>query len=94
MAQTPIIHRHSDAFDDRNMVLHLALGLVSVRENLRAALTPADVVPDETLTDLLVGLIHLTDIAAEAVAAAEAPAPLDGAELRGDSALTERTLFR
>lgn len=98
MRDAPIIHRHSDSFDDRNMALHLALGLASVNRTLRGALTPTALDPldsDAALIDLFVGLIALTDRACEALSAQPAAdAAADGGRLDGVSHHTERTLLR
>ncbi len=100
MGKRPIIHRHSDSFDDRNMVLHLALGLASVNETLRGGLwETADPEPataeSEALTDFLVGLIHLTDSVTGELNQQNAPPAGDcGDSLQGVSDHTERTLLR
>jgi hypothetical protein len=98
----PIIHRHSDSFDDRNMVLHLALGLASVNQTLREGLAPTeapapiDEARDRAILDFWVGLIHVTDIATDALRQAKDPTPVreDTGTLDGVSDHTERTLLR
>ncbi len=101
MTQPKLIHRHGEAYNDRNHFLFVALGAHAINERLQTLLdgcarlksaTPTD--PEHDVVYFLLGLSAFANQAMDHLdGARQSPRQQDTMALTGDSELTGRQML-